>query len=193
MKGIITLIDYSVLPVFSVSPVATNEIAIRQATLADARGIAALVNLGEREGQLLPRSLESIRADIANWIVAEDNSAPSTLRQNSGHASLRIVGVGSLVEMNHSLVEVRSLAVAPEYRKFGIGGRIVNALVDEARARGRTTVFALTRAVLFFEKLGFRITDKENFPEKVWRDCSICPVQFACDEVAMVKSVVSRQ
>jgi amino-acid N-acetyltransferase len=193
MKGIVTLIDYSVLPVFSVSPVATNEIAIRQATLADARGIAALVNLGEREGQLLPRSLESIRADIANWIVAEDNSAPSTLRQNSGHASLRIVGVGSLVETNHSLVEVRSLAVAPEYRKFGIGGRIVSALVDEARARGRTTVFALTRAVLFFEKLGFRITDKENFPEKVWRDCLICPVQFACDEVAMVKSVVSRQ
>jgi amino-acid N-acetyltransferase len=179
MKGIVTLIDHSVLPVFSMLPVPTGEILIRQATLADARGIAALVNLGEREGQLLPRSLESIRADIANWIVAEDHG--------------RIVGVGSLVTMNHALYEVRSLAVAPEYRKFGIGGRIVNALVDEARARGRTTVFALTRAVLFFEKLGFKITDKENFPEKVWRDCSICPVHFACDEVAMVKSVNSRQ
>ena len=135
-------------------------------------------NLGEREGQLLPRSLESIRADIADWIVAEDNAC--------------IVGVGSLVEMNHSLVEVRSLAVAPEYRKFGIGGKIVYALVDQARARCRMTVFALTRAVLFFEKLGFRITDKENFPEKVWRDCSVCPVQFACDEVAMVMSVGSQ-
>jgi amino-acid N-acetyltransferase len=180
MKGIITLIDHSVLPMFSVcqAPMTANEIAIRKATLADARGIANLVNLGEREGQLLPRSLESIRADIADWIVAEDNA--------------RIVAVGSLVEMNHTLLEVRSLAVAPEYRKFGIGGRIVTALVNEARARGRTTVFALTRAVLFFEKLGFRITDKENFPEKVWRDCSICPVRFACDEVAMVKSVGSQ-
>ena len=181
MKGIITLIDHSVLPVFSVrqAPVATNEIAIRKATLAHARGIAALVNLGEREGQLLPRSLESIHVDINDWIVAEDDG--------------RIVGVGSLVEMNHTLVEVRSLAVAPEYRKFGIGGGIVTALVNEARARGRTTVFALTRAVLFFEKLGFKITDKENFPEKVWRDCSICPVQFACDEVAMVMSVNSKR
>ena len=177
MKGIVTLIDYSVLPAFSVrqAPVTANEIVVRQATLADASGIAARVNLGEREGQLLPRALESIRADIADWIVAEDNA--------------HIVGVGSLVEMNHALVEVRSLAVAPEYRKFGIGGRVVYALVDQARARGRTTVFALTRAVLFFEKLGFKITDKENFPEKVWRDCSICPVQFACDEVAMVLSV----
>jgi len=175
------LIDYSVLPAFSVreTSAVANEITIRQATLADARGIADLVNLGEREGQLLPRSLASIRATIGDWIVATNRG--------------RVVGVGSLVEMNHALVEVRSLVVAPEYRQFGVGGRIVNALVEQARARGRPTVFALTRAVLFFEKLGFIITDKENFPEKVWRDCSICPVQFACDEVAMVKSVVSQQ
>ncbi len=178
------MIESKIFSVFSVAPVAANEIAIRKATLADARGIAELVNLGEREGQLLPRSLESIRADIADWIVAEDNSP---------ERSRRVVGVGSLLEMNHTLLEVRSLAVAPEYRKFGVGSRIVDALVDEARARGRTTVFALTRAVLFFERLGFRITEKENFPEKVWRDCSICPVQFACDEVAMVKSVNSEQ
>lgn len=164
-------------PVFSVLSVATNEITIRAATLADAHAIAALVNLGEREGQLLPRSLESIRASIGDWIVAED--------------AARIVGCGSLLEMGPVLSEVRSLAVAPEYRKFGIGGKIVNALVDEARVRGIPTAFALTRAVLFFEKQGFIMTDKENFPEKVWRDCMICPVRLACDEVAMVKSVVS--
>ena len=178
------MISYSVLPTFAVRFVAINDITVRCATLADARVIADLVNLGEREGQLLPRSIESIRARIGDWMVAEDNS-PARSR--------RVIGVGSLVVMNHALVEVRSLAVAPEYRKYGIGGRIVNALVDEARVRGIPTVFALTRAVLFFEKLGFIITEKENFPEKVWRDCSICPVQFACDEVAMVQSVVSRQ
>jgi amino-acid N-acetyltransferase len=173
------LIDRSVLPVFSVSPVATNQIAIRKASRADAHAIAALVNLSEREGQLLPRSLASIRASIGDWIVAEDNG--------------RIVGAGSLLEMSPALSEVRSLVVAPEYRKYGIGGRIVDALVDEARARGIPTVFTLTRAVLFFERLGFIITEKENFPEKVWRDCNLCPVQFACDEVAMVKSVGSKQ
>jgi amino-acid N-acetyltransferase len=173
------LIGHSVFPVFSVSPVATNQIAIRKASRADARAIAALVNLGEREGQLLPRSLASIRASIGDWIVAEDDA--------------HIVGAGSLLEMSPALSEVRSLVVAPEYRKYGIGGRIVDALVDEARARGIPTVFTLTRAVLFFERLGFIITEKENFPEKVWRDCNLCPVQFACDEVAMVKSVGSKQ
>ena len=197
MKGIITLIDHSILPVFIVATENDNgqdrtkqtkyaresvssivvRCHIRRATIADAHRIADLVNLGEREGQLLPRSLASIRASIGDWMVAE--------------ADARIIGAGSLLEMSPALSEVRSLVIAPEYRKFGIGGKIVNALVDEARARGILTVFTLTRAVLFFEKLGFIITEKENFPDKVWRDCNICPVQFACDEVAMVKSVNS--
>jgi len=156
-----------------------NTITIRRAALGDAPNIAALVNIGEREGQLLPRSIESIRASIADWIVALDDD--------------RIVGVGSLLEMNPALSEIRSLAVAPEYRQHGIGAQVVNALTALAAERHIPYVFALTRAVLFFEKLGFIITDKENFPEKVWRDCNICPVQFACDEVALVKSVVSQQ
>ena len=168
-----------IVTLYSLCSLAINPITIRKTTLADAQAIADLVNQGEREGQLLPRSIESIRASIDDWIIVLDGD--------------RIVGVGSLLEMGNTLSEVRSLAVAPEYRKHGIGAQIVNALIDLARERKIPTVFALTRAVLFFEKLGFIITDKENFPEKVWRDCSICPVQFACDEVAMVKSVDSRQ
>jgi amino-acid N-acetyltransferase len=168
------LIDFSVRSVFTV---AQNNITIRQATLAEAQAIADLVNLGEREGQLLPRSIESIRASINDWIIALDED--------------RIIGVGSLVEMNPTLAEVRSLVVEPAYRKCGIGAQIVNALIELASERHIPYVFTLTRAVLFFEKLGFKITDKENFPEKVWRDCSNCPVQFACDEVAMVRSVDS--
>lgn len=164
--------------VFSAPSVVINNLTIRKAKLIDAQAIAELVNLGEREGQLLPRSIESIRASIDDWIIALDAD--------------RIVGVGSLLEMGNTLSEIRSLAVAPAYRKHGIGAQIVNALIDLARERKIPTVFALTRAVLFFEKLGFHITDKENFPEKVWRDCSICPVQFACDEVAVVKSVDSQ-
>ena len=162
-----------------VSPVATDATIIRRATLDDAQQISELVHLGEREGQLLPRSDDSIRTSIDDWIIAEENG--------------RIVGCGSLLEMSPVLVEVRSLAVAPEHRKNGVGAQIVSALVDLARERGIPTVFALTREVLFFEKLGFRVTEKENFPEKVWRDCNICPVQLMCDEVAMVKSVSNEQ
>jgi len=145
---------------------------IRKATFDDAQQIAGLVNLGVSEGQLLPRSIDAIQASINDWVVAEDDD--------------RIVGCGSLLKMSPTLVEVRSLAVAPEYRKNGVGAKVVNALVDEARARKMQTVFALTRAVPFFERQGFAVTSMDAFPEKVWRDCVICPVRDACNETAVV-------
>lgn len=148
---------------------------IQPASLEDAQAISHLVNTGEREGQLLPRTLDAIRGNIRDWMVAKENG--------------RVVGCGSLVEMSPVLSEVRSLVVDPACRKNGVGGKIVKALILLAQAREIPTVFALTRAVPFFEKLGFVTTAKENFPEKVWGDCAICPVRNACDEVAVVHSV----
>lgn len=155
--------------------VADATLVIRKAHLGDAPAIAGLVNQGEREGQLLPRSLDSIRADIDDWIVAEEDGI--------------VVGGGSLLEMGPTLYEIRSLVVAPEFRGKRIGAKIVEGLVEQARARGIPMLFALTRAVPFFEKLGFSVTVKEDFPEKVWRDCIVCPVRQACDEVAVLRSV----
>ncbi len=152
---------------------------IRKATRNDAKGISELVNLGEREGQLLPRTLDAIQAGVDDWLVAEEGGA--------------IVGCGSLVEMGPTLSEIRSLAVAPACRRNGIGAEIVEALIQEAHVRNIPMVFALTRAVPFFEKLGFAVTVKEDFPEKVWRDCMICPVRKACDEVAVVYPVANGQ
>src|SRR3972149_2086538 len=140
-----------------------GDMQVRRAMPGDASAISALVNLGVQEGQLLPRSIESIRASIDDWVIAEENG--------------RIVGCGSLLAMTLALGEVRSLAVAPEYRKNGVGAKVVTALVDLARERHLPTVFALTRAVAFFERLGFAVAATENFPEKVWRDCAICPMQ----------------
>lgn len=154
---------------------ATNKIEIRQATLSDAAQISVLVDLGVSEGQLLPRSVDMIAESTDDWVVAE--------------AAGRVIGAGSLLHMTPALAEVRSLVVAPEYRKCGLGGKIVLALVEEAKQRGVPTMFALTRAVKFFERLEFVVTDKEAFPEKVWRDCLICPVRFNCDETAVVRKL----
>jgi amino-acid N-acetyltransferase len=145
---------------------------IRQATERDVQSIADVVSANARHGQLLPRSAENIRASLHNWLVAEVDG--------------RVVGIGSLLDMSPTLVEVRSLAVLPAYRSYGIGGLLVRALVERARARGIPTVFALTRAVPFFERLGFVVTDRARFPEKVWTDCVICPLRERCDEIAVV-------
>ncbi len=157
---------------------APGEIIVRRATEADVPGIVAVVNENVQLGHLLPRSPENIRATLGDWMVAE--------------ARGQVIGVGSLLAMSPTLVEVRSLAVLPAYRGAGAGALLVRALVEEARRRGIPTVFALTRAVRFFERLGFAVTEKERFPEKVWRDCAICPLQHACDETAVVLELDTR-
>jgi amino-acid N-acetyltransferase len=149
-----------------------GEPIIRPATQADVQPIATIINQHAGRGQLLPRSPENIRASLDTWLVAE--------------VAGTLVGIGSLLEMSPTLVEVRSLAVLPAYRSYGVGAMLVRGLVERAQARGIPTVFALTRAVPFFERLGFVVTNKERFPEKVWRDCVVCPLQDACDETAVV-------
>jgi amino-acid N-acetyltransferase len=149
-----------------------REVVVRPAAEADVQAIAGIVNEHARQGHLLPRSAENIHASLPNWLVAEVDGA--------------VVGIGSLLAMSPSLVEVRSLAVLPAYRSYGVGAHLVRGLVERARQRGIPTVFALTRAVPFFERLGFVVTAKERFPEKVWTDCVVCPLQQRCDETAVV-------
>ena len=150
----------------------THAPVVRPATEADVAAIVGVVNENARLGHLLPRSAENIRASLRNWLVAEVDG--------------RVVGIGSLLTMSPTLVEVRSLAVLPSYRRYGVGALVVRGLVEQARARGIPTVFALTRAVGFFERLGFSVSDRARFPEKVWKDCVVCPLQHACDETAVV-------
>lgn len=145
---------------------------VRPAAESDIQGIATIVAENARQGHLLPRTVDSIRQSFMNWVVVEVDGM--------------IAGCGSLLEMSPTLVEVRSLAVLPAYQSYGLGGKIIRELVTQARQRGFKTVFALTRAVSFFERQGFQVTDKERFPEKVWRDCAICPLQQCCDETAVV-------
>lgn len=145
---------------------------IRPAREADVAGIAALVNEHARRGDLLPRSLASIYQQLENWIIAD----------RAGE----IVGCVSLLRYTSGLVEVRSLAIDDSLKGNGVGSRLVVTLIEEARARRVPTLFALTRAVRFFARLGFQEAGMAEFPEKVWHDCRLCPVRFNCDETAMV-------
>jgi amino-acid N-acetyltransferase len=148
------------------------EPTIRPAQEADVPAIAEIVGEHARLGQLLPRSAEQIRAGLPTWLVAEVDGV--------------VVGCCCMMEMSPTLIEVRSLAVLPAYRSLGVGGVLVGGLVERARQRGIPTVFALTRAVPFFERLGFVVTATERFPEKVWKDCVVCPLRERCDETAVV-------
>ncbi len=150
------------------------DITIRPAANADVAAIVDLVSANARKGGLLPRSEASIRAHLHNFAIAEMQDGES-----------RIVGCGSLLPMSTTLVELRSLAVDETIRGAGIGQKLVAWLIEAARDRKFGTIFALTRAITFFQKCGFDIVPKEMFPEKVWHDCVACPMLANCDEVAV--------
>jgi amino-acid N-acetyltransferase len=145
---------------------------IRTAAPGDICSIMILVNDHARRGDLLPRSALSIRDTLPDWLVGELNG--------------EIVACGSLRPYTPVLAEVRSLAVHDDVKGQGLGSALLQALIAEARRRYIPTLFALTRAVSFFKRAGFTITEKERFPEKVWRDCNICPIKHRCDETAVV-------
>jgi len=150
---------------------------IRPARPEDIPGILALVNDHARRGDLLPRTADSIRDTLPDWLIAKDESG-------------EIVAVGSLYFYSPALAEVRSLAVIDRAKGGGWGSTLVKGLIIEARRRGVVTLFALTRAVSFFQRAGFHISDRQRFPEKVWRDCVNCPLIDRCDETAVVLHLV---
>jgi len=67
----------------------------------------------------------------------------------------------------------------------GVGRRLVEACLDEARLLGLKKVFALTYKPGFFSKLGFHEIEKSELPHKIWGDCMKCVKFPECDEIAM--------
>lgn len=154
------------------APVRAEQVAVRQATNEDVPHILRLVNHHARLGELLPRSAKSVYATIDDWLLAT--------------AGEKVLGCVSLLRYTSGLVEVRSLAVTEDAQGMGIGSHLMKALLKEAQRRKIPTLFALTRAVGFFQRFDFVITDKAFFPEKVWHDCQQCPLRDNCDETAVV-------
>ena len=149
---------------------------VRPAKMADAETICDLINYYAERGKMLHRSLESVYESLRDFVVCVEPDAP---------AGGRVVGCVSVCVSWKDLGEVRSLAVAADRQGKGIGRKLVEYAVKQARELGLKRVFALTYEPVFFGKLGFRTVEKESLPSKVWSDCIHCPRADNCDEIAM--------
>ena len=74
-----------------------------------------------------------------------------------------IVGTGALVPHQAGTAEIVRMSVAQQHRRLGIGRRILDALIAQARAQGFHQVILETTAtwqevIEFYLRCGFRIT-----------------------------------
>lgn len=100
----------------------------------------------------------------------------------------QVVGTLSFIFFNDRLCEVRSLAVSDNLKRGGVGLRLLkNAIkkLDDAYPVRPLRIFALTYVPGFFEKAGFTVTGKENFPDKIYEVCRYCARQHDCREIAV--------
>jgi amino-acid N-acetyltransferase len=98
-----------------------------------------------------------------------------------------VIACGALHLYGLHLAEIRSIAVHPEAKGKGAGRRIVKALMHEAERQQVTGVCLFTRIPEFFAHLGFELANREDLPDKIYKDCLACPRLHCCDEVAMVR------
>lgn len=148
----------------------------RDAILLDAEQIHALISAHFETGTLLPRTFPEICENIRDFVVVE----------NGG----KIIGCGALHLYGLHLAEIRSITVRPEYRGKKIGALLVKKLLEHAEQHHVTAVCLFTRIPEFFAGLGFSIVRREDIPDKVYKDCCVCPKLHNCDEVAMVRGEV---
>jgi len=92
--------------------------------------------------------------DVQEFVVAEVDG--------------RVVGCGALHVMWEDLGEVRTLAVDPALVGQGIGGRLLDELIQRARGLGLVRLFCLTFEVAFFSSRGFTEIDGSPVDHQVF-------------------------
>jgi amino-acid N-acetyltransferase len=150
---------------------------IRPATIHDVPRIQEIINSHAELGKMLFKSYAQLFEDLRDFGVYVDD------------ANGKVLGVAAVTIIWADLAEVRSLAVDEAARGRGIGSKLVEWCVAEARRLQIRRLFALTYEQRFFEKLGFEVVAKETLPLKVWSDCVRCPKNDNCDEIAVVRTL----
>lgn len=134
---------------------------VRVAEPADLSAALALLEVSELPTDGFAELVE--RETGAAWVIAEGGSIRAV-------AGLERYGAAGLL---------RSVAVAPDHRREGLGRRLVDRALREARCLDQTGVFLLTTtAERWFSHLGFDVVPRSGLPEALLASdevCRICP------------------
>jgi amino-acid N-acetyltransferase len=130
---------------------------VRPARPADVRGIRDLVQPYADERILLAKEWVGYYESVQEFHVAE-----------AGDGSL--IGCGALHVMWQDLAEVRTLAVARQWRGRGVGHALLEALTGRARELELSRLFCLTFEVDFFAAHGWGEIEGAAVPPEVYAE-----------------------
>ncbi len=143
-----------------------------KARVSDVPQMHKLINSLADKGEMLARSLSEIYENIRDYFVVRQGEL--------------VIACVALHVSWSDLAEIKSLVVAEDCQQQGVGARMMEACIREAKELGIPTIFCLTYKPAFFEKFGFSQVDKAELPRKVWGECYRCPKFPDCDEVALI-------
>ncbi|EMQ96979.1 amino-acid N-acetyltransferase [Paeniglutamicibacter gangotriensis] len=126
-----------------------NSFSIRRAKTSDVKSIRTLVRPLAEERVLLEKEAVAYYENLQEFIVAEDSEG-------------NIIGCGGLHVIWEDIAEVRTLATDARWRGHGVGHRLLQKLLVEARELGVSRVFCLTFEVDFFTRNGFSVMAEQS-------------------------------
>src|SRR3989338_7050274 len=148
---------------------------MRKAKIEDIKKIQNLINYFAQQDLMLPRSLNELYENIRDfWVCLADK---------------KVVGCAALRVSWEDLAEIKSLAVHKEKQSQGIGRKLVESCIDEAKVLGAKRIFVLTYQPDYFKKFGFKIIKNSALPHKICAECINCCKFPNCQEIAMVKKL----
>lgn len=151
-------------------------IEIIKPTISDCEQMKALIDKFVKKQVILPRPIEDIAERIREFFVAKVGS--------------KVIATSSLRIFYPNLAEIRTITIDENYQKQGLGRKLIEKELEEAKNLGLHKVFALTTQIDFFKKMGFSLIDKKNLPlKKIWEDCIKCPLFPDCNEEALIISL----
>jgi amino-acid N-acetyltransferase len=117
-------------------------ISVRQARTSDVKAIREIVDSYAAPGQMLSKETVTLYESVQEFVVA--------------HKDEVIIGCGALHVLWEDLAEVRTVAVAKDFQKQGVGNLILEEIIQRAREVGVDRIFCLTFQTQFFGSHGFK-------------------------------------
>ena len=145
-----------------------TEIAIAPATATDLAAIKSLLTAND-----LPT--EGVDEHWRTFVIARDGD--------------KVVGCGGSEAYQYAAL-IRSIVVDPDYRKHGLGRRLVRQLVDRLAARGLREFYLLTtNAEEYFRRRGFKTIERDEvhpqlLASREFQDA--CPSTAVCMRMVML-------